>query len=113
MTKFEKQLETFLLSYFGMKQDNFLEALPEIQEGIESLMVEFQKMKDQAGNVIITVESGAAEVSEKPAGFITGIEIWDYDVPEDYGNEVEGLDTEENEDGDRYQKFVYPIGQED
>lgn len=53
--------------------------------------------------MVVTIEGGAAELSVKPEGFITGVEIWDYDVTEEYE------DTETNEFGDRYQSMFFPL----
>lgn len=103
MTKFQKQLEEFLQMFGGMEPDNFLEAVPDCQDAIEALATAYKEMKEQSGNIVLPIEGGAALEPGFPEGFVTGIEIRDYDTDGEFGV------IKENEFGDKYQQMIFEM----
>lgn len=101
--KFQKHLEEFLHKFQSMSNEEFLESVPDIQDEICDLWDEHKKMKEKSGPVIVTVYGGVAGFDRSPEGFVTGVEIRDYDVEKDKGWD----ELKTDEDGNKYQEILF------
>lgn len=102
---FQTKIEGFLHKFRVMSNDEFLEAVPDIQDEICDLWDQIQEMKKQSGKVVITLCDGDVTLAKVPNGFITGVSLHDYDVPVEY----EGEDVKQDEDGKRFQEMDFYI----
>lgn len=107
MTKqeFENLLGNFLMEFSGMEEDNFLEAMPDIQESIERLTKAYDELLESSDKerIQVIISGGAVQDVTFPES-LKGVEleIRDYD-----NNDLDDPHVLLDENNDPYQQMLF------